>query len=122
MARVLIVDDDTNSRQLLAYQISSAGHTVEERSDGEAGLAAVKATPPDLVVLDVMMPAMDGWGVCRRIRALPQIGKLPIIILTARTHQDAAVKSVEAGANVYMEKPWDRKKLIDQVNRLIALT
>jgi DNA-binding response OmpR family regulator len=87
--------------------------------DGKAGIEAIMANRPDLVILDVMMPELDGWDVCRRIKSDPHLRSIPVIILTARPSPGAVPLSVESGADVYMEKPWDRGKLIDHVNTLL---
>ena len=89
MAHILLVDDDPHARNLLKIHLSGEGHRISEAPDGETGLALVMKTLPDVVVLDVMLPNMDGWAVCQRIKSDPKTASIPVIILTARDFLDS---------------------------------
>ncbi|WP_156753696.1 response regulator transcription factor [Actinokineospora pegani] len=102
MPRVLLIEDDAAVRDGLRIALTYQGHEVEAVGTGEAGLAAVAADPPDVVVLDLMLPGVDGFEVCRRVRAA---GDLPIIMLTARDDDIDVVAGLEAGADDYVVKP-----------------
>jgi two-component system, OmpR family, response regulator len=109
---ILIVDDDPHIRQLLAFAIGKSGLTTVEAEDGEAALAAVAAHNPDLVVLDINMPRMDGLEVCRRIRAQ---GDLPILFLSSRDDEIDRVLGIELGADDYVVKPFSPREVAARV-------
>ncbi len=100
---ILIADDDPHIRQLLAFALTKAGLTPVEAEDGEAALAAVAAHAPDLVVLDINMPRMDGIEVCRRLRADSDV---PILFLSSRDDEIDRVLGIELGADDYVVKPF----------------
>src|SRR5687767_12461569 len=98
---ILVVDDDPHIRQLLVYALAKAGLATREAADGEAALAAVAEAAPDLVVLDINMPRMDGLEVCRRLRAQ---GDLPILFLSSRDDEIDRIVGIELGADDYVVK------------------
>ncbi len=102
---ILVVDDDPQARLLLTYILKRKGFEVLEAEDGPAALVRVGRDGPDLVLLDVMMPGMDGFEVCAALRADPHWNLLPIVILTAKTDADAQERGLRAGANDYLTKP-----------------
>ena len=102
VARVLLIDDNATDRKLLRDALQHAGYDVDEAGDGAAGLRALFAERPDAVVLDVMMPGMDGWTTCARIRELTDV---PIIMLTSLDREDEIVRGFEAGADDFVSKP-----------------
>jgi diguanylate cyclase (GGDEF)-like protein len=110
-ARILIAEDERNLRQVLALQLNAAGYEVIEAVDGQAALEQAHSASPDLILLDVMMPRMDGYEVCRRIRAAFTTRHIPIIMLTARGEDDARITGLEGGANDYIIKPWGKREL-----------
>jgi two-component system OmpR family response regulator len=117
MARtILIVDDDPHIRQLLAFSLAKAGLEVREAEDGEAALAQVAAARPDLVVLDINMPRMDGLEVCRRIRAG---GDLPILFLSSRDDEIDRVIGIELGADDYVVKPFSPREVVARVSAIL---
>jgi CheY-like chemotaxis protein len=87
MATVLIIDDDANTLRLIGYMLERVGFEVQLAGDGEDGLAKASKQPPDLIVLDVMMPGVDGYQVCEQLRANPRTAPIPVIILTARSQR-----------------------------------
>jgi two-component system OmpR family response regulator len=115
-ASILIVDDDPHIRQLLAFALGKAGHATREAEDGEQALAQVAAEPPDLVVLDINMPRMDGLEVCRRIRAQ---GELPILFLSSRDDEIDRVLGIELGADDYVVKPFSPREVAARVSAIL---
>ena len=115
-ARILIVDDDPDIRKLLVELLSRAGHQVDQAPDGRAGLRALHASPPDLVLLDVSMPDLDGWQTLERIRDLSDV---PVIMLTARGQELERVRGLQAGADDYVTKPFGRQELVARVQALL---
>jgi len=115
-AKLLIIDDDLTLLQGLEVGFTAAGYTVMTASDGLKGLQTFYNTQPDLVILDLMMPKMDGWQVCRRIRELWDV---PIIMLTARTQMVDRVTGLKLGADDYVTKPFDLKELEARVEAVL---
>ncbi|MBQ4642042.1 MAG: response regulator transcription factor [Oscillospiraceae bacterium] len=113
---VLIVEDDPNIRELLQLYLEKDGYAVTLASDGGQGLAKFHAIKPDLVLLDVMMPVMDGWAVCRAIRAE---GRTPVIMLTAKGETDDKVTGLKAGADDYVTKPFEMKELLARIEAVL---
>jgi DNA-binding response OmpR family regulator len=115
-ARILVVDDDVDIRNLVVQLLERAGHEVEQAADGRAGLRALHAAPPDLVVLDVSMPDLDGWQTLERIRDLSDV---PVLMLTARGDELERVRGLQAGADDYVTKPFGRQELVARVQALL---
>ena len=116
---VLIVEDDPNIRELLQMYLEKDGYAVTVASDGGQGLTKFHAIKPDLVLLDVMMPVMDGWAVCRAIRAE---GSTPVIMLTAKGELDDKVAGLKAGADDYVTKPFEMKELLARIEAVLRRT
>jgi DNA-binding response OmpR family regulator len=114
--RVLVVDDDADIRNLVAELLRRAGHEVTEAENGRGGLRAFHASPPDLVVLDVSMPELDGWQVLERIRDLSDV---PVLMLTARGDELERVRGLQAGADDYVVKPFGRQELLARVQAIL---
>ena len=114
--RVLLVDDDPHIRQLLAFAFEKAGFAVEEVSDGEAALLAAARQAPDLVVLDINMPRMDGLEVCRRLRASSDI---PVLFLSSRDDEFDRVLGIELGADDYVTKPFSPREVVARANAIL---
>src|SRR5438552_1780797 len=115
-ARVLVIDDDADIRALVGELLRRAGLTVEEAGDGRSGLRAFHQSPPDLVVLDVSMPDLDGWQTLERIRDLSDV---PVLMLTARGAELERVRGLQAGADDYLVKPFGRQELVARVQALL---
>jgi PleD family two-component response regulator len=109
--RILVAEDELNLRQVLSLQLSIAGYEVIEAENGQIALDKVQSLMPDLVLLDVMMPVMDGYEVCRRLRSSFTTRHIPIIMLTARGEEDSRLMGLEGGANDYIVKPWGKREL-----------
>ena len=116
---VLIVEDDRNIQELLQMYLEKEGYAVTVASDGGQGLAKFRAIKPDLVLLDVMMPVMDGWAVCKAIRADSQT---PIIMLTAKGETDDKVSGLKSGADDYVTKPFEMKELLARIEAVLRRT
>jgi len=112
MSCVLVVDDESDIRGLVQELLQRAGYDVIEAPDGNEGLKRFHAERPDLVILDVQMPGLDGWGVLERIRELSEV---PVIMLTARTDELDKVRGLRAGADDYVTKPFGRQELLARV-------
>src|SRR5687768_11019583 len=119
MPTVLVVDDDPHIRQLLVFALEKAGLTAREAEDGEAALASVAASPPDLVVLDINMPKLDGLEVCRRLRAK---GDLPILFLSSRDDEIDRVLGIELGGDDYVVKPFSPREVTARVQAILRRT
>jgi DNA-binding response OmpR family regulator len=115
-ARVLVVDDDPDIRGLVAELLGRAGYSVEQAEDGRAGLRVLHETAPDLVVLDVSMPDMDGWQTLERIR---DVSEVPVLMLTARGSELERVRGLKAGADDYVVKPFGGQELVARVEALL---
>jgi DNA-binding response OmpR family regulator len=116
MARVLVVDDDVTVREVVVSYLRAGGHAVVEAADGAEALRAMRSDPADLVVLDLMMPGIDGLEVCRRLRAA---GDVPIIMLTALGAEVDRVVGLESGADDYVTKPFSPRELVLRVEALL---
>jgi DNA-binding response OmpR family regulator len=112
MASVLVVDDEADIRSLVRELLERAGHDVVEAGDGNEGLRAFFSSRPDLVVLDVSMPGLDGWGTLERIRELSDV---PVVMLTAQAQELAKVRGLRGGADDYITKPFGRQELLARV-------
>jgi signal transduction histidine kinase len=121
MSIVLIVDDDPTAREALIAMLEGEGYDLQQAKDGIQALQLLKQLQPDLIVLDVMMPAMDGFEVCRRIRATPSLAEVPIILLTALDDRDSLLRGIEAGADDFLSKPPDRRELVARVRTITRL-
>ncbi len=119
-ARVLVVDDNRDMRGYLA-RLLSAHWAVEAYSDGERALAAARASPPDLVISDVMMPGLDGLGLVRELRAGERTRTTPVILLSARAGEEAIVGGLESGADEYLVKPFTTNELLARVNAMLTV-
>ena len=119
MARVLVVEDSKDIAELIRHYLERGGHTVDEIASGRDVMPAVRATPPDLVVLDLMLPGMDGFLVCQALRQEPSTAAIPIIMLTARGEESDRVRGLELGADDYVVKPFSPKELVARVTALL---
>ena len=119
MARVLVVDDDTTVREVVVSYLRAAGHDVLEAGDGQGALTVMRDKPAELVVLDLMMPGIDGLEVCRRLR---QTGNVPIIMLTALGTEQDRVAGLEIGADDYVTKPFSPRELVLRVESILRRT
>ncbi len=117
--RILIVDDEPNIVISLEFLMKREGFEVEIAADGEVALQALAEKIPDLVVLDVMLPKMNGFDVCQQIRADPRWQGIKILMLTARGRDTEVAKGLRLGADVYVTKPFSTKDLVAQIKGLL---
>lgn len=117
---VLVVDDEPMTRTLLQLMLAPADYEVVEAGDGFEALEIVGQQSPDIMILDVMMPNMDGLMLCRMLREREDTANTPIILLSAKTTPDAIQDGLDAGANRYLTKPVSRKDLLESLAELLA--
>lgn len=120
MARILVIDDDSHTLRLIEFALTKAGHEVVTASRGEEGLQKAFQHPPDLAVIDLMMPQMDGYEVCRRLRQDEHTADTPIIVFTARIQEIDRKTALEAGANEFLTKTATPDELVSKVEGLLA--
>ena len=117
--KVVVVEDDINIAELLRLYLEKDGFAVTVTHDGPEGLRAAEEIKPDLVMLDIMLPGMDGWQVCKRLR---QTSKVPIIMLTAKGETEDKVQGLEMGADDYIVKPFEVKELLARIHAVLRRT
>ena len=118
-ASILVADDEPNIVLSLEFLLKQAGFRVRTVSDGEAALAAIAQEPPDLVLLDVMIPGRDGYAVCQEIRSNPAWRGMRIIMLTAKGGDIQREKGLSLGADEYVTKPFSTRVLVERVRRML---
>jgi len=116
---ILVIDDEPELVKLLDYNLSKAGYLVISAKDGESGLAAARKHTPDAIILDVMMPGLDGWEVCKRLRQDASTSAMPVLMLTAKGEEGDRVLGLELGADDYLTKPFGVRELIARVKALL---
>jgi DNA-binding response OmpR family regulator len=114
--RVLVVEDDEGIREMLKYNLSAAGFSVQEASDGAAGLRTARTAKPDLILLDLMLPSMSGFDFCRALR---KSSRVPIIMLTAKDAEVDKIVGLELGADDYITKPFSIREVLARVNAVL---
>jgi DNA-binding response OmpR family regulator len=122
MSRVLIVEDDHDIAALIAHYLEKAGFAGEIVSDGGRALAAARDTPPDLIILDLMLPGLNGLEICRALRADNRTASLPIVMLTARGEESERILGLDSGADDYVVKPFSPNELMARVRALLRRT
>jgi len=122
MKRVFIIEDDRDIVELVRYNLSNEGYQVTGAYDGVTGLATLKKTPPDILLLDLMLPKLSGLEICREIRRDEALNRLPILMLTARGEEADRVVGLEMGADDYVTKPFSPRELIARVKALLRRT
>jgi DNA-binding response OmpR family regulator len=116
---ILVIDDEPELVKLLDYNLTKAGYLVLTAKDGATGLVIARKHAPDALILDVMMPGLDGWEVCKRLRQDPATSSLPIIMLTAKAEEGDRVLGLELGADDYVTKPFGVRELLARVKALL---
>jgi CheY-like chemotaxis protein len=117
---ILVVDDNSDNVEILRAFLESRGFIVAEARDGRTALARMEEVRPDLVLLDVMMPGMDGWEVCRVIKQHPQLGDTKVVMVTAKGGFEDKMEGLRSRADDYVVKPVDFKELMEKVTRNLA--
>ncbi len=113
--RILVVDDDAELVELLSFNLRGAGYSVGTANDGIEALKKARSLRPDLVVLDLMLPELDGFAVCETLRRDAELSSVPIVMLTAMSSQLARLNGYESGATVYLTKPFSPKDLVNRI-------
>jgi len=116
MARILLAEDEQQIGDMVTFKLTNSGHRVVRVGDGEAALAAAERDRPDVIILDVMMPLVDGFAVLGRLKAHPDLRTIPVIMLTARGQERDVLSGLQAGAADYIVKPFSLKELIARVD------
>jgi DNA-binding response OmpR family regulator len=119
LKKILIIEDDPEERLILTRELKKEGYIVYEAPTGEEGLKIFKEDKPDLVILDVVLPGIDGWEVLRRIKKGPISRKVPVMMLTGKNEDSDKIKGYEIGADYYVTKPYNISKLIPVIRSLI---
>ena len=118
--RILAVDDEPHILKLVSFSLKSGGYEVLEANDGLSAIEVARAEKPDLVLMDVMMPACDGYEACRRLKADPETAGIPVMMLTAKTQESERKTGEAAGAVDYIKKPFTPKDLVAQVREFLG--
>jgi DNA-binding response OmpR family regulator len=119
-ARILVVDDDRVIQQLLKVNLELEGYAVEVAEDGQEALERFDPFQPNLILLDIMMPRLDGWEVCRRLKDGVDSAEVPIVLLSARAQEADVQRGTEMGVAAYVTKPFDPIQLLDLVADILA--
>jgi len=117
---ILVIDDGEVERQFMVRSLAKVGYTVHTRSDGDSGLEAARSLRPDIIILDYLMPGMDGQAVCRKLKSDPQTRNIPVIFLTGSSRPETVITCYDIGADQYLSKPISAKALTDQVQTTLA--
>jgi len=120
MSKILIAEDNPVNRELLRELLEMRGHTVAEACDGEEALGMMEQSQPDLVLLDIGMPLLDGFGVIRKIRENPRFASMPVVAVTAYAMQGDREKILSAKFDGYLSKPVDARSLVQELDRVLS--
>ena len=120
--RILIADDNPMNRDVLQARLAVHGYEILTAADGREALDIGRTAQPDLILLDVMMPELDGFEVCRRLKADPSLPFIPVIMVTARSDSSDIVAGLEAGGDEYLTKPVDHAALVARIKSMLART
>jgi two-component system KDP operon response regulator KdpE len=118
---VLIVDDDPRLREFVRVNLELEGYTVREASSADEGLAALEETPPALILLDVMMPEVDGWEMLRRVQERHGVGSIPVIMFSGKVDEQSLAEAANRGAQAFVGKPFDPQQLIESTKQLLPV-
>jgi CheY-like chemotaxis protein len=120
MAKILIVDDDQDIRRLLAIRLKSVGHEAVFAGDAISAVNQTRKERPDLILLDVMLPAGDGYVVMERLKAMPAMEGIPVIVISALDPKPQEEKLAASGAHAYVQKPFDHEQLLAEIDKALA--
>ena len=117
---VLVVDDDPNIRKMVKASLSKEPFRILEAENGQEGVEKAHQESPDLIIMDIMMPVLDGVAACRKLKSNLQTGHIPLMMFTAKDSDDSEIEGFEAGADDYITKPVSPRKLVTRVNKLLG--
>lgn len=117
---ILIIEDDPSFSRAINHIVEKEGYDVSTASNGMTGLRMVKENPPDLLILDVMLPGLDGFEICSQLRSDPPTAELPIIMLSAKGQETDRETGLKVGASEYLTKPVNRELLLETISRLLS--
>ena len=120
--KILVIEDDPNALRFIEYTLEQEGYQVSSAKDGLEGIKKVQDKHPDLIILDIMLPGLDGYDVCQRLRQKPETSLLPILMLSAKARQDDRDIGLKMGADEYLTKPADPSTIVEKVKTLLAST
>jgi CheY-like chemotaxis protein len=120
MTKILIAEDNAVNRELLRELLEARGYEVLEACDGQEALQMIEQTQPDILLLDIGMPVLDGFGVIRKIRENPCLARMPVVAITAYAMQGDREKIMQSGFNGYLSKPVDARSLAEELKRLLS--
>lgn len=118
--RILIAEDELSIVEALRFLLERAGYVVDHVDDGEKALAYLQAEPPDLLILDVMLPHRNGFEILKRVRLEPQTARLPVVMLTAKGQAHDRQTAIDIGVDAFMTKPFSNAEIVDEVRRLVT--
>jgi DNA-binding response OmpR family regulator len=113
--KILVIEDDPGTVRLIKYCLQQEGYQVLTAPNGLEGIRKAKSEEPDLIVLDVLLPGVDGFEICHRLRAEPQTARLPVLMLSAKAREIDKATGLKVGADDYITKPWHRPELLDKI-------
>ena len=119
MATILIVEDNEMNRDMLSRRLSRKGYEVQTAGDGQLGIEVAQCENPDLILMDLSLPVLDGWEATRRIKSNPQLAAIPVIALTAHAMTTDRERALEAGCDDYDTKPLDFQRLLGKIQKLL---
>lgn len=120
MPRILLVEDNEMNRDMLSRRLIRRGYEVMLAQDGQQGVDAAHSNPPDLILMDMSLPVMDGWEATRRLKASPDTSSIPVVALTAHALTDDREKATRAGCDAYETKPVELPRLLETIERLLG--
>lgn len=118
--KIVLAEDEPQIARLIEFKLKKEGYQVTWKENGEEALKAIKADKPDLILLDIMMPVMDGYEVLRRLREDENLKSIPVVMLTARAQERDVVKGIDVGAEDYITKPFHPAELLARVKRILG--
>jgi CheY-like chemotaxis protein len=120
MAKILLIEDNQMNRDMLSRRLTRKGYEVVNAVDGEQGMAMARSEAPDLILMDMSLPVLDGWEATRQLKAAPETQAIPVIALTAHAMAGDREKAVEAGCDDYDIKPIEMPRLLEKIQRLLG--
>ncbi|UCD17239.1 MAG: response regulator [Candidatus Zixiibacteriota bacterium] len=121
-ARILVIDDEPQITEIVEAFLTNAGHNVSVFNDGKKGLTQATEVKPDIILLDIMMPDLDGYSICNDLKNNPSTANIPVVFLTGKDRNDDQGRSFQAGGDMYIKKPFSCERLLEIVNIILMST